>query len=378
MSRLRLIPLAAGVCLLVTSLVGARLLQNPPDGSPGGPAADPKKGKPAASADSLVQPGTVDSETPLVTVTAPDHLPYARVAEVAVKPGQAVKPGDVLLRFDDGMVRQELPRAEAGVRAALKKKEEAEQAVREQDLAIEAAKKAVKVAEDSRDLARQARDVAERAVSETNRLTRPVDPQGKPRLVAEDPDYIRTNAALIRAEGEVEQRQIAVRAEEAKKARFQIVAGAAAEGVAVAQADLDKVRFQIDRCVQRADVAGTVERVEAVKGQVVGPTTRVPLLYVVPDGPRVVRVKVVPEFAYRVQDKVGRAVTVQDESNASLTYPGTVRRIGSAFLPDRGAGPESILAKPAPVLEVTVEVTDPAPAGKPPLLIGQPVRVNFQ
>ena len=72
----------------------------------------------------------------------------------------------------------------------------------------------------------------------------------------------------------------------------------------------------------------------------------------------------------------GKKVTIYDNTDPKLTYEGTVERIGDAFLPKRRGG-DALIPSDTLVLEALVIVSDPAPPGKPPLRVGQKVRVNF-
>ena len=132
----------------------------------------------------------------------------------------------------------------------------------------------------------------------------------------------------------------------------------------------------LDACTLKARVAGVVERIYATPGQTFGPGSRAPVLWIVPAGKRIVRAEVESEFAPRVADKEGTKVSITDSSNFAVTYEGTVRRVGTAFLAKRSQQDALALA-PTYVLECVIDVTDPAPPGKPPLRVGQPVRVSF-
>ena len=70
-------------------------------------------------------------------------------------------------------------------------------------------------------------------------------------------------------------------------------------------------------------------------------------------------------------------MTISDDSNTHLTYKGRVMRISDAFLPKPNGAPDMINGKSNLVLNVEIEVLDATPAGKPPLRVGQPVRVSF-
>ena len=102
-----------------------------------------------------------------------------------------------------------------------------------------------------------------------------------------------------------------------------------------------------------------------------------PVLILVPAGKRIVRAEVQAEFAYKVADTVSKKVTVFDDTNFALTYEGTVRRVATSYLPRRAAD-VALTVSPTKILEVEIEIADPAPPGKPPLRVGQPVRVSFE
>jgi multidrug resistance efflux pump len=180
---------------------------------------------------------------------------------------------------------------------------------------------------------------------------------------------------LDRTEAEVKGKKIELKLTEKAAAEEQVKLAQA--GVTAAGEELKGARLIADECVVRAKADGVVERVEAAPGLVVGPGTRTPLLWLVPNGPRVVRAEVVPEYAYKIHNKVGQRVTILDDNNPTLTYEGEVQRVSGSFLPKRGLGVDFTTGKPMNVLEVIIAVKDPAPAGKPPLRVGQPVRVSI-
>jgi multidrug resistance efflux pump len=204
---------------------------------------------------------------------------------------------------------------------------------------------------------------------------REVDPVEVRRRVESDPQYLTALGAVEQAEAAVQEKEYAL--QQAQKAPYEEQVRQADAAVKLAEADLAKAKLVAAETVVRAKVAGIVERLEAAPGLVVGPTTRTPLLWLVPNGPRVVRAEVVPEFAFRIQERLGQPVTIMDDNNPTLTYPGEVKHVGGSFLPKRSGGGEFVVGRPQAVLEVIVTVTDPAPPGKPPLRVGQPVRVSI-
>ena len=104
--------------------------------------------------------------------------------------------------------------------------------------------------------------------------------------------------------------------------------------------------------------------------------TRLAAMQIVPAGERIVRAEVDAEFVSRVTDKAGKKVTITDSHHFGHTYEGVVVRVGTSLLPKRGGG-DLLAGPPAKVLECRIKITDPAPPGKPPLVVGQPVRVVF-
>jgi len=151
----------------------------------------------------------------------------------------------------------------------------------------------------------------------------------------------------------------------------------AQSAVKQAEEQLEKAKMAVELCVVRAKTAGTIEQVTISPGTTIGIGTRSPALWLIPAGTRVVRAEVEAEFAHRVGPELkGKKVTIYDHSDPKLTYEGTVLRLSTSFLPKR-FGAENLLGNDTRVLEVVVEVNDPAPHGKPPLLVGKRVRVNL-
>ena len=148
-------------------------------------------------------------------------------------------------------------------------------------------------------------------------------------------------------------------------------------GQAGHRAQLAKAQAVVDLCVVRAKLPGTIEQVSIGHGSTIGVGTRAPALWLIPAGTRVVRAEVEADFAHRVgPDLQGKTVTISDHTDAKLTYTGVVRRIPPVFMLKRGNA-ENFPGSDTRVLEAVIDVSDPAPAGKPPLRVGQRVRVNL-
>lgn len=378
-SQLRAIPWVLGVCLLVGAVAGADKLLHPADSAAGGPPAPaPSPTLPGG----VVVIGTADSDPPPVQVGPPALAAMAKVTQVLVKEGQEVKVGDPLVQFDDRSVR------------AKRKEAEAELAAAEQDVALAELKKqgdaitlsrqelAVKAAKDDEREARSAYAAALNVFNEGFDVNTKLNGGGNPtedqrkRRQAENPDLRRASALVIQAQNKVA-------GEEKQLDAARLLPGVAEANAkkAAAQVDgwkgkIEEADVAIEECVVRARVAGVVEQVVVTPGVTIGPATRGPLLWIIPTGGRVVRAEVEAEFASKIADKVNKKVTVYDHSNFALTYEGKVRQIGSAFLPKRSAA-ESLVGGQTRVLECLIDVPDPAPPGKPPLRVGQPVRVSF-
>jgi multidrug resistance efflux pump len=386
MSRLKLLPWAVGVALLAVTLVGANHLLHS-DGQPPAAGGGGKNAKPAGAAlvgDALIVHGTVATEQEVVAYTWSPLLTSGRVAEVFVKEGQEVKAGDKLYRFDDAAAQADIKVATAAVEGARGKREEAERKAKtDPPNFIKLAEIAVTTSQSLRGIAEQAYRTAQDKARKDWKAYRDSNDKG---LSDEEIERkVATEPAVLKAQYEQKQAEAAVgkaetELDQANTARISAAEQVKAASAAVqsAEAALDKARLVAEECVVRAKSDGVVERVEASPGQVVGPATRAPLVWLVPNGPRVVRAEVEPEFAFRLQNKLGHAVTIMDHNNTSLTYEGEVKRVGGSFLPKRNGGSADFLtAKPTLVLEVEIAVKDPAPPGKPPLRVGQPVRVSI-
>ena len=377
-NRWRLVPWALGVGLLAVSLLGANRLLDP-DGKAKTAAPPPPTG-PALDGGVIVL-GTVDSDPPPVKVGPPGVGMQLTATKVFVKDGDVVKEGDPLVQFDDSIFQAELRVAQAGLAAAAEDKAKADVAkkvheitlVRQQD-AIKQAADALKTAEDALRVGRQTLEAtlnAERVFGDNNR----------PLTEAEKQERRDKNLELLQAAARVSELRARLEDERKKLDALQLtpvdadIKRAEAQ-VRAMEAKIQEAQAYIDMCLVKALRAGVAEHVFAAPGMTFGPSTRDPLLWLIPTGGRVVRAEVEAEFAYKVADKVGAPVTVYDHNNFALTYPGVVKRVGTAFLPKRTIS-DALVVNPSKVLECLIEVTDPAPPGKPPLRVGQPVRVSF-
>ncbi len=380
-ARWKAMPWVLGVCLLAFSFVAANRLLHTQEGNNGaGPDVSKKDAKAAPSGEAkaagLTVLGTVDAPQGVGRVDAPSFpaLSGATVIAVYVVPGQEVKVGDPLLKFDDSLFLAKLDQAEAALNAA---KWDAEKAKVQKDTlpkAIDLQKLAVKKAESDLYFAKEAYDRAREAfdaILATDQMRSDVEKDRARRNNLEllKGEQLTASAKLV---VEKEQKELALLQSKPVDADVQL----AAAKIAGATAAVAEAKAVIELATVKTRSAGVVERLIAHPGRTFGPATREPALYIVPGGVRIVRAEVEAEFAHKVHDKVGRTVTICDSHNFNQTYEGRVTRIATSYFPNRGSG-DMLAVNPSQVLECEIEVLDPTPAGKPPLRMGQKVRVAF-
>lgn len=381
--RLRTVPWVLGVLLLGGSLAGARLLNPTENRQVEGVDAD---ANPASRYDAkrhgTIVLGTVDSDPPPVAIGPPALAAMATVEAVPVREGQEVQPGDLLVQFDDRIYQTKLAQAKAELQAAEQELNKAQAQIRAHNITVERQKAAIRLVEEEITEARNvytiARDKLESILrTEKNFSTgQALSDAEKERRRREDLDLRKVAFTLVQLQAKLEDEQ--------KKLEL-LQQSPIHEDEQMAKAKIERLKatvreaeVAIETCVVRVKegAAGVVEQLHAAPGMTYGPSTRSPLALIVPKQRRVVRAEVEPEFAYKISDRIGSEVTIYDHNNFDLTYPGVVRRIGTAFLPKRGSN-DLITMNPSRVLECLIEVTDPTPQGKPPLRVGQPVRVRF-
>ncbi len=379
LGRAKPVLVAVGLVALGVSLLGARRL-NPPTAAdappPGAGGAAPKSALPAGANGQpigTVVLGYVDSDPPPVLYSLPPAMQAGLVVKVNVREGDAVKPGDELYRFDDTIQQGEVARAVAAIGLAQAKLDEARALVDQHVRKVQLAK----IALDGAELAvRQAREAV--TLSETN-FRKSYKAQGYAEAtweerLGEEPDVFRRRSAYSETLIRREAKKAELEATQAE--RVDLMAKEAEAAVGQAKAAEQTARAALDLCGVKARGSGTVEQVTVTPGMVLGIGGRGQGVLLVPDGPRVVRAEVEAEFARKVADKLDKPVTVFDHTDPRLTYPGVVRRIGSSFLDKRSSG-VGLVMNETRVLECRIEVLDSAPAGKPPLLVGQKVRIGF-
>ncbi len=383
-NRWRAVPWVFGVCLAAASLVGANRLLHPTDPvSPGGGDGG-KPVKPSAPlGGGIVVLGTVDSSPPPVHIGPPAVAALTRVKKVLVREGQEVKPGEPLVQFDDDIYRAKLDQAKAELAAAGLDVRQAEIAKQNHEVqlkrlvaAFEIASAQLKLAEDN---LKVYRDNQEEVLAKLKDFStgQPISEQEKEKRRNEDPELRKLRGMVNEARGKANDVQFQLEALKLEPVGLKLQQAQAK--VDRLKATVQEAEAAVNDCLVKAprDVGGVVEQLRAAEGVTYGPSTREPVLILVPAGKRIVRAEVQAEFAYKVAGWEGKKVTVYDDTNFALTYEGTVRRVATSFLPKRGAD-VALTVSPTKILEVVIDVADPAPAGKPPLRVGQPVRVAFE
>jgi multidrug resistance efflux pump len=368
--------LALGGVALVGSLLGARLL------GPGGGGGTDSSGKspPApAGKDTIgtVVIGDADSDPPPARYNLPPVLQSGQVSEVFVKQGDPVKAGDKLYRFDTTILDAELEIARATVGGAKAKADTARGAADQHAKKVNLQKQVVAAYEAQVKLALEAWRLGEINMVESWKR------QG---LSPANIEEARKNdVKLYELHADHELKKVNTTIERAKLADLEAAKENQVDKL-IAEADADVKRAEgvvkraesaIRLCTVTARKDGTVERVSVSPGDVMGISSVAPALVLIPSGPRVVRARVEAEFAQKIdRSQIGRVVTIQDFTDPRVTYQGRVRGLGDSFLPRR-ANEGAIVQNETRSLEVVIEVLDAAPPGKPPLRVGQQVRVTF-
>jgi multidrug efflux pump subunit AcrA (membrane-fusion protein) len=372
MNRLKALPWVLGVCLLAISLVAAKSLVQTDPGKADRPA-------PPAAHTGTIALGTVDSDPGPVRV-GPPGIPGMQivVSKVFVKDGDEVAEGAPLVQFDDTVFQAKLKQARAELAAATQDKAKAEAAKQIHTVNLNRQDAGIKAAREQMDQAQKAYKIASDQLEALLRI--PVDNQ--PLTDAQKQKRREENLDLIMLQGKVTEFTVRLADEEKKLEALKLnpvdadIARAAAQ-IEACNGKILEAQAVIDACLVKARGAGVVEQVYAAAGMTFGPSTREPLMRLIPAGKRVVRAEVEAEFAFKVADKIGKKAVIYDANNFALTYEGTLVRVPTAFLPKRTAA-DVLTVAPSLVLECLIEVADPAPPGKPPLRVGQPVRVTIQ
>jgi multidrug resistance efflux pump len=279
-----------------------------------------------------------------------------RVARVLVVENQVVPQGTELVRLEDGVARSRLAEAEAALELARlqlqnarKRPDQHRGQVRQQEALQEAMRSRLAAA---RLVLAQKQKLAQTSA--------------QPALVAAL--EVTTSEVQVReleALGRVEAQRLAeLRAQdveaELRRAEYDLKA---------AEARRDQARIVLEECRLKAPTPGTVLRLLAGPGEVLGGQPGQPAVWFAPDGPQVIRATIEQEFAPRVRE--GDPALVQDEADAARAWRGRVERVAGWYSQRR-----VVLHDPSQLSDVrTLECLIVLEEGQPRLRLGQSVRV---
>jgi multidrug resistance efflux pump len=337
------------VLLAITLFVASKYLTSgPTDGS-----RDPKtngKGPAIPPSAQVVCHGTVDVEGMVRNLT-PTQM--GEVAEIFVKEGQSVKQNDPILRVNEEPAQIGVAQAEAGLKNA-------EALLAQAQLGIELLRLGLEKQQSAIDAAQSKLAAAESQLKRLEGLRRSE--------LSNDND--------INAAGEaVKALKAALAAEQTEYRRIQAMkpeekVREAQAGVDVAKERVRAEKYKLDQCTLRAPCDGTILRINSAVGTLISPQLRSPPVIMAPDGPRIVRAEILPEFAHRVQP--GMDAIIHDDANAGFTWNGKVLRLADGYFPKRSQGEGiSLTGNETLLLECIIQL---APTNQPPR-INQRVRV---
>jgi multidrug resistance efflux pump len=293
-------------------------------------------------------------------------LPTAsgRVTHVAVRDGELVNKGVVLLRLEDTVPRLQVEEARAALQARINQLAQAKKMIKEQEsklveqeAAITAARHRLSSAEFARDYKQELFD--QKLMNRKDLMT--------------SSEHVEEVRALGRAEEEK------LRGLKLHKEVLEV------EGVARMQAELNAAEARLGQAREalaqyelRAPDAGRVLRVLVGEGQVLGPEKRQPAVQFQPaSAPLVVRAEVDQEFGSRVEE--GQTARVEDYFDED-GYKGTgrVRRVSHWLAQPRTILDEPLQFKDGQTLECIINGLRADVSGRARLLrVGQRMRVRI-
>lgn len=289
-------------------------------------------------------------------LTYPYPISPGRVVQVAVQEGQSVKASDVLFRMDDTVARADLERAEAGLKAARAKVDEAKNGLARHAVLMAAQAQGVEAAKHelaaARFAAQRRRELVGTGVS-------------KVEASAAEELALKAQAGVEAEEKKLEEVKL-----QAKDIQAKIVQ--AEQDVADKTALKTKAQYALDECAVTARKDGEILRLALQPGDLLGADPKMPPVIFCPAGPRIIRAEVEQEFAGRVA--VGQIAYIRDEARvSSAVWTGKVSRLA-----DWMAHRRSVLPDPSQMLDVrTLEARITLDPNQPPLRIGQRVRVEI-
>jgi HlyD family secretion protein len=301
------------------------------------------------AAEGVVCTGYVDLEHGIRSL-AP--LRPGRVAEILVKENQHVEAGTAVLRLEDEDAKLQLQAAEAAVITAEIQLEETGQLQEQQRARLAQQQAAVRAAGFRLDAARQTLQHKEDQLK----------------------NNVITSEEVIATRAEVKALEQQEYAEREKLAELKTIdpvlsVRKAKVQLKLAQIQRDQARHQLNECLVKAPVAGTVQHISVGAGDIVTGNPAQPIVRFAPDEPLLVRAEVDQEFVDRIQ--VGQTALIRDDTHSGTIWHGKVQRIAGWYEQRR---PTTL--DPSAFTDVrTVECLVSIDPGQPSLRIGQRMRV---
>jgi multidrug resistance efflux pump len=347
--RPRNLALVLGMLILAGSVVGSRLVNSPTRADDAVAAGGDGAARPGRG---VVCFGYVDMEH---GITSLYPLAPGRVTRVEVRENQEVEAGQVLVRLDDYQARRKVREAEADLVAAQEQLGQARKMPEQHRARLTQQRAAIKAVQHRLEGARLL-------------LTRKRDLVDKQLLHAAEADA---------AEALVQELQALERAEKSKLAELElndpsVGVRSACANVSAKEARLDQARRVVEDCALKAPEAGTVLRLLANPGDVLGTPPKQPAVLFCPRGRRIIRAEVEQEFAGRVA--IDQVASIQDDATSGTIWRGRVLRISDWYTQRRSIMPEPNQLNDVRTLECLIALDDP----KAPLRIGQRVRVTLR
>jgi multidrug resistance efflux pump len=342
MKAIRVTVFVAGFAALAVFGLARLWPQVPVDAAPTAPGAVPAR---------LVCSGYVDCRWGQVML---QPVRAGRVTQVLAKERQAVSKDAPLVQLDDHLVRLQEQEAALAVEAAQVQLAKARDGVKQ----YQARRTQAEAAEH----AAHAKYIAAQHLLTIEEQLHEQGYSSKDRLGATRAQLDAANALV-----EVERYRVteinAVDPElEVKLAQLQL---------SRSQARLERARQEREEYLLRAPVNGLVLRVQAQEGDLLGPTSPRPAVWLAPEGAWIVRAEVSQEFAGRVRENLD--VQVEDEAGGGVLARGKVAEVSDWFLPRRQHSLLPTAVNTGQTLECVVELRE----GQAQLRLGQHVRVRI-
>jgi multidrug resistance efflux pump len=299
----------------------------------------------------LVVNGSVDSrQGPLLLQPAR----AGRVVRVFVQENETIRKDSPLLQVDDHLVKVQEEEAGFAVQAARLHLARARDGVKQYQARQAQAEAALEAAH-SKVLAAQ------------SALTRKEDLFKKELTNRLETDVARAQLDEARALVKVEQNRLA----ELKSVDPERDVKLAQVQLNRSQAQLDLARNECAEYQLHAPTDGLVARLQAREGDLVGPTSPRPAVWLVPAGAWIVRAEVSQEFAGSVCK--GQAAQVDDEASGLLLATGKIAELSDWFLPRRQLDAQPTSTNTGLTLECVIDLDE----GHGQLRLGQRVRVRI-